>query len=66
MKANVGTLDRAARAIAGIALIALAAAGVIGAWGYLGVVPLLTAFIRFCPAYVPFGISTCRTDDAAK
>ncbi len=43
----------------GLALIALAATGVIGIWGYIGVVPLATAFFRFCPAYVPFGISTC-------
>lgn len=66
MKANVGTFDRAARAIVGIALIALAATGVVGVWGYIGVVPLLTAFIRFCPAYLPFGINTCSTDEAKK
>jgi len=64
MKANVGNIDRAARIIIGLALIALAATSVIGAWGYLGVLPLVTAFIRFCPAYVPLGISTCPTDKA--
>jgi hypothetical protein len=62
MKTNVGTIDRAARVIIGLALIALAATGVIGAWGYIGVVPLATAFFRVCPAYVPLGISTCPTD----
>lgn len=62
MKANIGTADRILRAIAGITLIALAATGVVGAWGYIGIVPLLTAFIRFCPAYLPFGINTCATD----
>jgi hypothetical protein len=62
MKANIGTVDRAARFIIGAALIALAATGVIGLWGYLGVVPLATAFFRFCPAYVPFGISTCPAE----
>ena len=64
MKANVGTIDRAARVIIGIALITLAATGVIGVWGYIGILPLVTAFFRFCPAYAPFGISTCPTDKA--
>jgi uncharacterized membrane protein YfcA len=61
MKANVGTIDRTARVIIGVALIALAVTGVIGVWGYIGILPLVTAFFRFCPAYVPFGISTCQT-----
>ncbi len=64
MKTNIGTVDRAARIIIGVALIALAATAVIGAWGYIGVVPLLTAFIGVCPAYLPFGISTCTTPRA--
>lgn len=59
MKCNSGTVDRAARVIAGIALIALAATGTIGAWGYIGVVPLLTGAIGFCPAYAIFGMNTC-------
>lgn len=59
MKINVGSADRIIRILAGIALIAGAATGYIGMWGYLGVVPLLTGTFRFCPAYLPFGISTC-------
>lgn len=59
MKCNSGTVDRAARVIAGIALIALAATGTIGTWGYIGVVPLLTGAIGFCPAYAIFGMNTC-------
>jgi len=62
MKTNIGTIDRVIRGIAGVTLIALAATGTIGVWGYLGVVPLLTAFVRFCPAYLPFGISTCTAE----
>lgn len=62
MKANIGTADRILRIIAGATLIALAATGIIGVWGYLGVVPLVTAFVRFCPAYLPFGISTCSAE----
>lgn len=59
MKANVGSLDRIARVVLGMAMIGAAAAGTIGAWGWLGVVPLATGVFRFCPAYLPFRLSTC-------
>ncbi|RQO56015.1 DUF2892 domain-containing protein [Paucibacter sp. KBW04] len=58
-KTNVGSLDRSIRIVAGVALIALTATGHIGAWGWIGVVPVLTGLFRFCPAYLPFGLSTC-------
>ena len=63
MQANVGSIDRVLRVMAGLALIGLAAAGVIGMWGYVGVVPLATGLFRFCPAYLPFGVSTCPKHD---
>ena len=59
MKANVGGLDRILRIAGGIVLIALAAMGVVGVWGWIGVVPLLTGLIGWCPAYPLLGISTC-------
>lgn len=59
MKINVGGIDRIARIIVGLALIALAATGMVGAWGYIGIVPLLTGVFKFCPAYALFGMSTC-------
>lgn len=62
MKANVGNLDRALRIIAGVVLIVLAATNVIGLWGWIGIVPILTGTTRFCPAYLPFGISTCKVE----
>ena len=51
MQTNVGTIDRIVRAVIGLALIALTWAGTIGAWGWIGVVPLLTAALGFstCP-----------------
>lgn len=61
MKANVGGIDRILRIVAGLVLIALAAMGTIGVWGYIGVVPLATGLIGWCPAYLPFGLSTCST-----
>ena len=63
MKPNVGTLDRAARVVVGVALIALAATGTVGVWGYIGIVPLATAFMRFCPLYVPLGLNTGAQDE---
>ncbi len=62
MRPNVGTIDRTLRIVAGIALIALAALGKIGAWGYIGIVPLATGLVRFCPAYRMFGLSSCPMD----
>ena len=59
MKANVGTIDRALRILAGIVLIALAATGTIGLWGYIGVAAVLTGAFRFCPAYPLLGMNTC-------
>ena len=64
MKANVGGIDRILRIAAGLVLVALAATGVIGAWGYIGVLPILTGLMRWCPAYLPFGISTCKSKEA--
>ncbi len=61
MSRNVGGFDRIARIVVGLVLIVLAVMHVIGWWGYIGVVPLVTGAIGWCPAYLPFGIKTCRT-----
>jgi hypothetical protein len=61
MKVNVGSIDRVVRILAGLVLIGLAAAGTIGPWGYIGILPLLTGFLRICPAYSLLGINTCAT-----
>ena len=60
IKANLGNIDRTIRIIAGAGLLALVFVGPQTPWGYLGVVPLLTGLIGFCPAYCPLGLSTCR------
>jgi fatty acid desaturase len=59
MKSNAGSIDRALRVIIGLALVGLTAAGTIGVWGWIGVIPLVTGVIGFCPAYTILGISTC-------
>jgi sulfite exporter TauE/SafE len=60
MKKNMGGLDRGLRAVAGIALIAWGLATQ-NWWGAIGIIPLFTAAISWCPAYLPFGLSTCKT-----
>lgn len=57
MVKNVGSTDKVIRYILGIAIIA---AGFFyqSWWGLVGLVPILTAAIGFCPAFLPFGIST--------
>ncbi len=55
---NEGTVDRAVRVVLGIALVALALTkGWV--WGWIGVLPLVTGAVGWCPGYLPFGISTC-------
>ncbi|MGV6840632.1 MAG: YgaP family membrane protein [Planktomarina sp.] len=60
MSKNMGNIDRMARFAIGALLIVLAFTGTIGAWGYIGVVPLATAFIKFCPLYTLLGFKTCK------
>ena len=50
-----------AAAGAGVVLVALAATGTVGVWGWIGVVPLATGLTGWCPAYLPFGLNTCKT-----
>jgi hypothetical protein len=59
MAMNVGKIDKVVRILGGIALIASALTGYFTPWGWIGVVPLVTAMIGWCPAYTIFGFSTC-------
>ncbi len=59
MERNVGGIDRGVRIVAGVTLVALAVTGMVGAWGYLGLVPLATGLMGWCPPYSLFGINTC-------
>jgi hypothetical protein len=60
MKPNVGTIDRTIRIVVGIGLLSLVFAldGAARWWGLVGLVPLVTGFTGWCPAYIPFGIDT--------
>jgi len=57
---NEGAIDRALRVIVGLAVISLVFVGPQTAWGWLGIVPLATGLIGWCPAYTLLGIRTCK------
>jgi hypothetical protein len=62
MKKNVGGAERIVRIIAGLAILSLAFVGPQSAWAYLGIVPLATGVIGWCPPYALFGFSTtCKS-----
>lgn len=60
MKKNVGSVDRIIRFVIGLAIVIW---GIVAQswWGIIGLVPIFTASINWCPLYLPFGISTCKT-----
>jgi hypothetical protein len=60
MTSNVGGIDRAVRIVAGLSLLSLILVGPQSWWGLLGLIPLGTGLIGFCPLYPLLGINTCR------
>jgi hypothetical protein len=61
MNANVGGIDRVLRIVVGIAVLSLVFVldGTARWWGLVGLVPLFTGLVRFCPLYGLLGINTC-------
>lgn len=64
MTKNVGGIDRTLRIVIGLTLIAAAATGTVGLWGYIGLVPLATGLMGWCPPYAMFGFNTCSVKKA--
>ena len=60
MKSNVGGIDRILRIVIGAVLVALAATGQVGVWGWIGLLPLATGLIGWCPPSSLLGINTCK------
>ncbi len=58
-KNNVGTMDRTFRILLGLVLIGMVFFGPQTAWGWVGLVPLLTGLFSTCPIYSLFGINSC-------
>jgi hypothetical protein len=59
MKTNEAGWDRMVRVLAGLVLIGLAATQTVGWWGWLGIIPLVTGAIGWCPLYTVLGLNTC-------
>lgn len=59
MTKNAGGIDKILRIVVGIALIGLTIMGVLPMWGYIGIVPLATGLMGWCPLYTVLGINTC-------
>ena len=66
MKKNIGNIERIFRIAAGLAILSLTFVGPQSPWAYLGIVPLLTGFVGWCPPYALFGISTCKGSSSAR
>ncbi len=65
MTKNVGGIDRILRIVVGLVLIGLAATGTVGMWGWLGIVPLATGALGWCPPYSILGFNTCSVKKAS-
>ncbi len=62
MTTNLGTVDRALRLLVGLGLLSLVFVGPQTAWGWFGLIPLLTGLVGSCPAYSLLGVRTCQID----
>jgi hypothetical protein len=60
MKSNVGGIDRILRIVIGAVLVLLAVTGQVGAWGWIGLLPLATGLMGWCPPYSLLGLNTCK------
>jgi len=65
MFTNEGTIDRGVRIVLGIILLSLIFVGPHTLWGLIGIVPLITGLIGFCPLYRVLGMTTCSISDRA-
>lgn len=59
MKKNEGNVDRIVRVVIGAAILTQAFWGLQTPWAYIGLLPLVTGIVGFCPGYALFGITTC-------
>ncbi len=58
---NVGGIDKILRILVGIIVLSLVFIGPQTPWGWIGLVPLLTGLVGFCPLYKIIGLSTCSS-----
>ena len=61
MTVNIGQVERIVRIVFGAGVLSLAFVGPRSAWAYLGILPLLTGLVGWCPPYALLGINTARS-----
>jgi hypothetical protein len=61
MSRNIGSMDRVIRIVVGLAILSLYFVGPKSVWALIGIVPILTALIGWCPPYAILGINTCKS-----
>jgi len=66
MTHNEGTWDRTLRVLVGLGALSLVVVGPQTLWGLLGLVPLVTGLVGYCPLYQVVGLSTCPASPAKK
>ena len=66
MKRNIGSFDRMMRLAIGVVLLALVFVGPRTPWGYVGLIPIITALFGFCPLYAALGLTTDRSRAAPR
>ena len=61
---NIGSIDRILRILVGVVAVtfAMLSSHPLAIWGALGIIPLFTAVVGWCPLYAPFGIKTCKAE----
>lgn len=64
MTRNIGNTERLIRLVVGLAILSLTVIGPQSIWGLLGLVPILTAAIGWCPPYSLLGINTCKSQSS--
>lgn len=66
MKKNIHCVERVIRVIVGLGLVSLAFWGPKSPWFYLGLIPVITGLVGYCPPYQLLGINTCKPCDDKK
>ncbi len=66
MKKNIGNIERIVRVVVGLVLLSLTFVGPQTLWGLIGILPLATGLVGWCPPYAMLGISTCKKCNSTK
>jgi hypothetical protein len=66
MEPNIGKTERVVRVVLGLGILSLAFVGPASAWGYLGLAPVVTGLVGWCPPYTLLGLDTRTAKEKAR